>query len=232
MYLDDNIPEWRYKVKNTQNSEDTIICNTNMKLLKEYLEKNNKLHEFNKINNSYNLLKYLNKYDIKSTEYFDENNPIKNYFEDCDFEDCFEDYFENDKFIENLDKLEKIAIIRQRLYQTKLRGKCLKIYNYQCLISKTDVLYVLDCCHIIPVSNSEYNQKIDIYNTLLLRTDIHKLFDKYLFSINPYTKRIVFKDKNKISIEYLKYDDMEINIFHNQTLEYLKSHYETFLQKL
>jgi len=71
---------------------------------------------------------------------------------------------------------------RVRKGQTMFRNALLVNYNKRCCISGSVVIEVLDACHIEPHSISGINQ---IENGLLLRTDIHSLFDLNLILINP-----------------------------------------------
>jgi hypothetical protein len=80
------------------------------------------------------------------------------------------------------------------------------------------------------------DNRYDKYNGLLLRADLHVLFDNYTFSINPDTFIIEFdKDffilTNDIT-EYKKFDGMKININFNEKVKInLMEHYNDFINK-
>ncbi|MDV7138249.1 HNH endonuclease [Maribacter sp. TH_r10] len=75
--------------------------------------------------------------------------------------------------------------------QPKLRESLLKAYNHKCAISGHGPESVLEACHIEPHSISGNNQ---LENGLLLRSDIHCLFDDALIKINPKTYMIEVDD--------------------------------------
>ena len=68
--------------------------------------------------------------------------------------------------------------------QKKFRDNLLIAYGSQCCISGSDVEPVLDACHISPHSKTGDNRK---ENGLLLRTDLHNLFDAGFIQIEPAT---------------------------------------------
>lgn len=84
--------------------------------------------------------------------------------------------------------------------------------------------------HIIQYSECEYDEKYSVNNGLLLRNNLHKMFDNFDFSINPKSFKPEFSDKvitTKGYEDYRKYNDMKINL-NKSILKYLESHYEKF----
>lgn len=80
------------------------------------------------------------------------------------------------------DAREKIlASIVRRQGQSGFRKTLLQAYNGKCCITDCDVEAVLDAAHIIPYQGTDTNH---VANGLLLRADIHNLFDLYMISIN------------------------------------------------
>lgn len=79
---------------------------------------------------------------------------------------------ENDKFSQQL--------IRPN--QQMFRVMLLSTYQRTCAITQSQVTQVLDAAHIQPYAY----EKIDkVHNGLLLRTDVHRLFDNGLIGVNP-----------------------------------------------
>ncbi len=72
--------------------------------------------------------------------------------------------------------------IAQRRGQPKFRKDLLEAYGYHCAITGCDAEEALEAAHIIPYCETEDNA---IYNGLLLRADIHTLFDLSLITIAP-----------------------------------------------
>lgn len=77
--------------------------------------------------------------------------------------------------------------IAQRRGQSKFRQSLLKAYKGKCAISQTAVAAVLEAAHITPYLGDETNH---ISNGLLLRADLHTLFDLNLVKIDPDSMRV------------------------------------------
>jgi len=80
-----------------------------------------------------------------------------------------------------IDKI--IAAINQRMHQSKFRTNQLKVYNCTCVVSNVKLESVLDAAHIDTYARSGNNNSV---NGLLLRKDLHNLFDLGLLLIHPY----------------------------------------------
>ncbi|RZM24778.1 MAG: HNH endonuclease, partial [Pedobacter sp.] len=70
--------------------------------------------------------------------------------------------------------------ITARRGQKSFRDKLLKAYEYKCAVTGCDVIATLEACHIMPY-NGDYTNHIQ--NGILLRSDIHVLFDLGLLTI-------------------------------------------------
>lgn len=104
----------------------------------------------------------------------------------------------------NLEKVEDTTTLRQvvlRRYQAAFRQALLNKRSNCCAITGTSELSVLEAAHIIPYSE-RFADRDKLENGLLLRSDIHKLFDAHLISINPKTKEVEVSDRIESS-DYL-----------------------------
>lgn len=72
--------------------------------------------------------------------------------------------------------------ILTRRGQKQFREKLLRAYNGQCAITGCSVESVLEAAHIVPHSEG---QSYEISNGILLRADMHTLFDLFLLSVDP-----------------------------------------------
>lgn len=101
-----------------------------------------------------------------------------------------EGYFD----VENIqDARERIlASIVQRQGQSEFRQQLIKAYGGQCAITGCNVEQALEAAHIIPYQGINTNHPA---NGLLLRADIHTLFDLYLLSIYPDIYSVVIAPK-------------------------------------
>jgi predicted restriction endonuclease len=73
------------------------------------------------------------------------------------------------------------AVIR-RLGQQAFRRKLISAYASQCALTQCKTLWVLEAAHISPYRGIRTNS---VTNGLLLRADVHTLFDLILITIEP-----------------------------------------------
>ena len=79
------------------------------------------------------------------------------------------------------------SIVRRR-GQPAFRRMLLSAYNSRCAISNCGVDAVLEAAHIVPYQGEETNR---IGNGLLLRADLHTLFDLQLISVDESTMQLL-----------------------------------------
>ncbi len=72
--------------------------------------------------------------------------------------------------------------VRQRLGQGTFRVWVTDIYRRQCAVTREKALPVLEAAHIKPVAQGGLHR---IDNGLLLRTDVHALFDRGYVTVTP-----------------------------------------------
>ncbi|WP_202976813.1 HNH endonuclease [Candidatus Oscillochloris fontis] len=79
------------------------------------------------------------------------------------------------------------AIVRRR-GQPEFRRKLLEVYKGRCAITGTDFAQALEAAHIIPYRGDYTNH---ISNGLLLRADLHALFDLLLIAIDTTSMTVI-----------------------------------------
>ena len=104
-----------------------------------------------------------------------------------------------------------MAAIVQREGQPAFRQALLQAYGGACAISGCTVEALLEAAHIVPYRGPHTNV---IENGLLLRADLHKMFDLHLFSIDPNT-RTVRLSAELMGSEYACFDGLPLR----QTLD-------------
>jgi hypothetical protein len=88
-----------------------------------------------------------------------------------------------------IDARERVlAQIVRRRGQTQFRDKLLVAYDGRCAMTGCDVVEVLEAAHIFPYMGPATN---DVQNGLLLRADIHTLFDLGLVTVEPESLEIL-----------------------------------------
>lgn len=78
--------------------------------------------------------------------------------------------------------------IKQRIGQSQFRTSLLEAYDKRCAITECDAEEALEAAHIIPHSNNGISNNS---NGILLRADLHILFDLYLLVIEPKQREIL-----------------------------------------
>jgi uncharacterized protein YjbI with pentapeptide repeats len=76
----------------------------------------------------------------------------------------------------------------QQEFKEELKEK----YGYKCVISGCKIEEIIEAAHIIPYSKIESH---NVANGLLLRVDLHRLFDKYLLAIHPKTREVLISEQ-------------------------------------
>ena len=102
-------------------------------------------------------------------------------------------------------RVKAMRAIAIRAGQPKFRQNLLNAYG-RCVITGCEVAEVLEAAHIFPYRGEETNH---ITNGLLLRSDIHNLFDLGLISINADTYTVLVSDQLKES-EYFEFAGKKI----------------------
>jgi len=107
----------------------------------------------------------------------------------------------------------KVRGIVQRIFRQAL----LKVYNCSCSICGLSFEEALQASHIIPYSQSNVEQRLDVRNGLLLCSTHHRLFDCGYITINQdYT--VHYFDNEEISGEYSKYDKLMTTELHGKLI--------------
>lgn len=78
--------------------------------------------------------------------------------------------------------------------QPRFRANLLVAYGASCAISGCDAVPALEAAHIVPYHDSSNN---DVTNGILLRADLHTLFDLHLISVDSRTARILLANELK-----------------------------------
>ncbi|MDM1376700.1 HNH endonuclease [Myroides marinus] len=114
---------------------------------------------------------------------------------------------ENPYFVVGDDERETVLKeIKARRGQQAFRKSLLELYNSTCVITGCKIVDILEAAHINPFRGEKDNHQS---NGLLLRADIHTLFDLDLISIDPDNFKVVISEKLKGS-EYDKYDQKSL----------------------
>lgn len=118
---------------------------------------------------------------------------------DADFDD---DIIQLEEY--NVDPFVQIKIRRG---QPRFRKALMILYNSTCIVSKCEITPILEAAHVMPHSKSvNYN----LSNGLILRSDLHTLFDASLLAINPKTMKVHLNPILLKDSLYSKYQQIDI----------------------
>ncbi len=117
---------------------------------------------------------------IKRLEWQDEGSST---FKDCPFGTASYQFPPAAPYLQPSEPAPKTSrLIRERPGQKKFRTGLKSLYQHQCCITGCQIPEVLEGAHIDPYTSPESD---NLKNGLLLRADIHKLFDRHLIAIHP-----------------------------------------------
>ncbi len=88
------------------------------------------------------------------------------------------------------------AIVRRRGQQA-FRSALLDAYERKCAVTGCDVVDALEAAHIVAYRGDHTNH---VTNGLLLRSDIHTLFDLHKISVDPATRKVLLADELRTSM--------------------------------
>lgn len=117
----------------------------------------------------------------------------------------------------------QVSVVRTG--QANFREGVITRYGGRCCISGCDISTLVEAAHVIPYRG---DQSDDVSNGLLLRVDLHRLFDAHLVSINPETLEVVVANSIDDPV-YRAYHGIRLFSFSPRPrLLFLETHYRAF----
>lgn len=137
-----------------------------------------------------------------------------------------EEEIEKVKKSSTLSKTEKEAIVKSRIGQGLFRKRLLE-YWHSCAITDIDIPWFLMASHIKPWRDSNNEERLDVYNGLLLVPGYDKLFDKGYISFSPegnviFSPLLTRNDRNVLHVK----DDIHLRFITPKHEKYLQYHRE------
>ena len=147
--------------------------------------------------------------------------------------------FNNDTWVKEIDNIstdnsligkEKEVIIKARVNQGHYREMLLRKYKKCCLCGLSDSRMLI-ASHIKPWSKSEANEKVDIYNGLLLCPNHDKVFDNGLITFDSngsiiISEQLSYNDRLLLNLK----EDMKIT-FNEKSAKYMIYHRNNVFMK-
>ena len=120
---------------------------------------------------------------------------------------------------------ERKGLVTSRIGQGAYRKGLIHRWEYQCAVTGFSKLDVLIASHILPWSEADNNQRLDIDNGILLSPTFDALFDRHLISFEN-SGKIILADK--IGLDAFKRigvkGDEKIKNFNPFNFDYLEKH--------
>jgi putative restriction endonuclease len=124
-------------------------------------------------------------------------------------DEAYEDDFGADEEPSCADERERIMrAIKLRRGQSSFRRGLVRQYGSRCMVTGCELESLIETAHIAPYRNKTHNH---LGNGLLLRADIHTLFDLYLMHIDPETLLVSF-DENARRAGYGDYHGEKLRV--------------------
>jgi hypothetical protein len=98
-------------------------------------------------------------------------------------------------------RLKVIAEVRRRQGGARFRRALLQAYDARCAMTRYDATPALEAAHILPYRGPQTNH---VANGLLLRADMHDLFDLGLIAVDTATMRLLLAS-DLVGTEYERY---------------------------
>lgn len=121
-----------------------------------------------------------------------------------------------------------MALILERPFQGRFRKLLMRTYRSRCAISECDCPEVLQAAHILAVSDGGNDRAS---NGLLLRADLHRLFDLKKLTIHPKERTVIISPDLKGTM-YEQYAAKPLlapsKASHAPTVDSLKKHFDRF----
>ncbi|MCB1327950.1 MAG: HNH endonuclease [Maritimibacter sp.] len=89
----------------------------------------------------------------------------------------------------------KLRLQKARPAQAVFRTTAMLRHDKKCVVTRTSIEAVLEAAHVIPHTGHPVFERPD--NSLILRRDIHALFDDFLISIHPKSGKLVVDETLK-----------------------------------
>ena len=128
------------------------------------------------------------------------------------------------------DKTERSGLVTSRVGQGYYRQLIREKWNNRCPVTGCEIIKILISSHIVPWSECNENERLDVENGILLSPNVDSLFDKHLISFSDEGEMLL---SDKISEDVLTqlgiHEKVVLPVSHGMK-KYLKRHREIFYQ--
>lgn len=127
---------------------------------------------------------------------------------------------------------ERKGLVTSRVGQGAYRKRIIHRWEYKCAVTSFDKLNILVASHIVPWSESNDSERLDVDNGLLLSPNYDALFDRHLISFENNGKIILSVTIENSAFEKIGVTGKElIKNLSSYNHSYLERHRSTFINK-
>ncbi len=139
---------------------------------------------------------------------------------------------ENEIFPYEIDKpniTERSGLVTSRVGQGAYRKRIIHRWEYKCAVTNFNKLEILIASHIVPWSQSNDTERLDVHNGILLSPTYDALFDKHLITFDNKGKIILSDNIEKAAYQKIGVTGNEqIHDLSEYNLQYLDRHNQIF----
>ena len=128
------------------------------------------------------------------------------------------------------EQTERKGLVTSRVGQGYYRQQVINKWKGKCPLTGIDALPILISSHIVPWSESNDDERLDVENGILLSPNLDALFDRHLISFDDYGEILIsskVSEKNIENLKLLSLPNIEIN---ERMLNYIRRHRKKFLE--
>ena len=128
------------------------------------------------------------------------------------------------------EQTERKGLVTSRVGQGYYRQQVINKWKGKCPLTGLDALPILISSHIVPWSESDDDERLDVENGILLSPNLDALFDRHLISFDDYGELLIsskLSEKNIENLNLLSLPKIEIN---ERMLKYIRRHRNKFLE--
>ena len=128
------------------------------------------------------------------------------------------------------EKTERKGLVTSRVGQGYYRQQVINKWKGKCPLTGIDVLPILISSHIVPWSESDDEERLDVDNGILLSPNLDALFDRHLISFDDNGGILIsskVSQKNIENLNLLNLPKIEIN---GRMLKYIRRHRNKFTE--
>ena len=129
------------------------------------------------------------------------------------------------------DETERKGLVTSRVGQGYYRQQIIERWEGVCPVTKTNIKQILISSHIVPWSESNDEERLDVENGILLSPNIDSLFDKHLISFEDNGEIIISPLIDDINLKSLGLTKTICITISEGMKKYLKRHREKFYEK-